>query len=181
MESKLKCLHTRLRQKTPTEDDRGPTIVNAAYTGQIKVRFADTDANGHTYFGSYLVLADEVVSEYLAQVGWDGGTDGDFLTFTVNANIDFVGECMDRLRARRPRRAFVRERVLPATRAVERAGASARRGLGQRFGAGVYERVHEVRPHQLESAQRGATLGQGPQRREQGFRLCERVREEYLR
>ena len=94
MESKLKCLHTRLRQKTPTDDERGPTIVNAAYTGQIKVRFADTDANGHTYFGSYLVLADEVVSEYLAQVGWDGGTDGDFLTFTVNANIDFVGECM---------------------------------------------------------------------------------------
>ena len=69
-------------------------MLNAAYTGQIKVRFADTDANGHTYFGSYMVLADEVVSEYLAQVGWDGGTDGDFLTFTVNANIDFVGECM---------------------------------------------------------------------------------------
>ena len=80
--------------KNAHEDERGPTIVNAAYTGQIKVRFADTDANGHTYFGSYLVLADEVVSEYLAQVGWDGGTDGDFLTFTVNANIDFVGECM---------------------------------------------------------------------------------------
>lgn len=69
-------------------------MVNAAYTGRIKVRFADTDANGHTYFGSYLVLADEVVSEYLAQVGWDGGIDGDFLTFTVNANIDFIGECM---------------------------------------------------------------------------------------
>ena len=68
--------------------------MKAAYTGQIKVRFADTDANGHTYFGSYLVLADEVVSEYLGQVGWDAGPDGDFLTFTANANIDFVGECL---------------------------------------------------------------------------------------
>ena len=68
--------------------------MKAAYTGQIKVRFADTDANGHTYFGSYLVLADEVVSEYLEQVGWDAGPDGDFLTFTANANIDFVGECL---------------------------------------------------------------------------------------
>ena len=62
---------------------------NAAYTGQIKVRFADTDANGHTYFGSYLVLADEVVSEYLAQVGWDGGIDGDF--------FDLHRECQYRL------------------------------------------------------------------------------------
>ena len=68
--------------------------MKAAYTGHIKVRFADTDANGHTYFGSYLVLADEVVSEYLEQVGWDAGPDGDFLTFTANANIDFVGECL---------------------------------------------------------------------------------------
>lgn len=68
--------------------------MKSAYTGQIKVRFADTDANGHTYFGSYLVLADEVVSEYLAQVGWDAGPGNEFLTFTVNANIDFVGECL---------------------------------------------------------------------------------------
>ena len=51
--------------------------MNAAYTGQIKVRFADTDANGHTYYGSSLVLADEVVSEYLERVGWNAGAEGD--------------------------------------------------------------------------------------------------------
>ena len=73
---------------------QGEKVLNAAYTGQIKVRFADTDANGHTFFGSYPVLADEVVSEYLAQIGWDAGPDGDYLTFTVNCNIDFVGECL---------------------------------------------------------------------------------------
>ena len=67
-----------------------------AYTGQIKVRFADTDANGHTFFGSYAVLADEVVSEYLEQLGWNlADTEtNEFLTFTVNCNIDFLGECL---------------------------------------------------------------------------------------
>ena len=32
-----------------------------AYRGNIKVRFADTDANGHAFFGNYFVFADEVL------------------------------------------------------------------------------------------------------------------------
>lgn len=66
------------------------------YTGSIKVRFADTDANGHTYFGSYLVLADEVSGEYWAELGWDFNNlhDQPCLTFMVNANVDFVSECL---------------------------------------------------------------------------------------
>ena len=66
------------------------------YTGSIKVRFADTDANGHTYFGSYLVLADEVSSEYWAELGWDFAElhEHPYLSFMVNSNIDFVSECL---------------------------------------------------------------------------------------
>ncbi len=66
------------------------------YTGSIKVRFADTDANGHTYFGSYLVLADEVTSEYWEELGWNFAElhRQAYLTFMVNANIDFVSECL---------------------------------------------------------------------------------------
>ncbi len=66
------------------------------YTGSIKVRFADTDANGHAYFGSYLVLADEVVSEYWADLGWDFNNihHQPTLTFMVNSNVDFVSECL---------------------------------------------------------------------------------------
>ena len=95
MVSRNDYAHTASSSSTRLGQDRlrGTTAVKAAYTGHIKVRFADTDANGHAYFGSYLVLADEVVSEYLEQVGWDASPDGDFLTFTANANIDFVGEC----------------------------------------------------------------------------------------
>ena len=66
------------------------------YTGSIKVRFADTDANGYTYFGSYLVLADEVCSEYWAELGWDFSElhEHPFLSFMVNSNIDFISECL---------------------------------------------------------------------------------------
>lgn len=66
------------------------------YHGSIKVRFADTDANGHAYFGSYLVLADEVVSEYWAELGWDFNKlhEQPHLSFMVNSNIDFISECL---------------------------------------------------------------------------------------
>lgn len=67
-----------------------------AYTGTIKVRFADTDANGHAYFGSYLVLADEVMGEYWAELGWDFNHvhEQPALTFAVNTNIDYLSECL---------------------------------------------------------------------------------------
>ena len=35
------------------------------YCGTIKVRFADTDANGHAFFGNYFVFADEVLGGIL--------------------------------------------------------------------------------------------------------------------
>ena len=41
------------------------------YRGQIKVRFADTDANGHAFFGNYFVFADEVLGEYWSELWLD--------------------------------------------------------------------------------------------------------------
>ena len=66
------------------------------YRGQIKVRFADTDANGHAFFGNYFVFADEVLGEYWSELGLDVAdvVNPDFLTFTVNANMDFLGESL---------------------------------------------------------------------------------------
>ena len=66
------------------------------YTSQVKVRFADTDANGHTYFGNYMVFADEVMSEYWVDLGWDiyDVDASPCLVFTVNVNIDFMNECL---------------------------------------------------------------------------------------
>ena len=67
-----------------------------AYRGNIKVRFADTDANGHAFFGNYFVFADEVLGEYWSELGLDVAdvVNPDFLTFTVNANMDFLGESL---------------------------------------------------------------------------------------
>jgi acyl-CoA thioester hydrolase len=66
------------------------------YRGTIKVRFADTDANGHAFFANYLVFADEVLGEYWGELGLDVSdvVGQDFLTFTVNASIDFLGESL---------------------------------------------------------------------------------------
>ena len=66
------------------------------YRGKIKVRFADTDANGHAFFGNYFVFADEVLGEYWRELGLDVAdvVGPDVLTFTVNANMDFLGESL---------------------------------------------------------------------------------------
>ncbi len=66
------------------------------YRGTIKVRFADTDANGHAFFGSYFVFADEILGEYWNEMGLDIAdiVGPNFLTFTVNANMDFLGESL---------------------------------------------------------------------------------------
>ena len=70
--------------------------VSYPYKSEIKVRFADTDANGHTYFGNYMVFADEVMSEYWVDLCWDiyDVDASPCLVFTVNANIDFMNECL---------------------------------------------------------------------------------------
>jgi len=66
------------------------------YRGTIRVRFADTDANGHAFFGSYFVFADEILGEYWTELGWNPNdvANHEYLTFTVNANMDFLGESL---------------------------------------------------------------------------------------
>lgn len=59
----------------------------------MRVRFRDTDMQGHVYFGNYFVFCDEALSAYMREVGapWQEmvarGTD----MFYVNANCDYLG------------------------------------------------------------------------------------------
>lgn len=59
----------------------------------MRVRFRDTDMQGHVYFGNYFVFCDEALGAYMRAVGvpWQdmvrAGTD----MFYVNANCDYLG------------------------------------------------------------------------------------------
>ena len=58
----------------------------------MRVRFRDTDMQGHVYFGNYFVFCDEALGAYMRAVGvpWQdmvkAGTD----MFYVNANCDYL-------------------------------------------------------------------------------------------
>lgn len=67
-----------------------------AFNGKIKVRYRDTDAQGHLYFANYLVFADEMVGEYMEELGYDTSdlSTAPVLIFTVNINCDYLGECL---------------------------------------------------------------------------------------
>lgn len=59
----------------------------------MRVRFRDTDMQGHVYFGNYFVFCDEALGAYMRAVGvpWQdmvkAGTD----MFYVNASCDYLG------------------------------------------------------------------------------------------
>ncbi|PLW82552.1 acyl-CoA thioesterase [Kineobactrum sediminis] len=65
------------------------------YTDSIRVRFSDTDAQGHLYFANYLVYADEVAGFYMESLGLNAMNpqQAPCFIFTVNINCDYVGEC----------------------------------------------------------------------------------------
>ena len=65
------------------------------YSETIKVRFRDTDSQGHLYFANYLVYADEVTGFYMAQLGFNSANPGEVpcYIFTVNLNCDYLDEC----------------------------------------------------------------------------------------
>lgn len=67
----------------------------SAYEETLKVRYRDTDAQGHMFFANYLVFADEVAGNYMRTLGfdWSDTTTLPCYVFTVNANCDFVHEC----------------------------------------------------------------------------------------
>ena len=65
------------------------------YSDTIRVRFSDTDAQGHLYFANYMVYADEVSGHYMEELGYPAMNlqDAPALVFTVNINCDYVDEC----------------------------------------------------------------------------------------
>ncbi len=68
---------------------------NLPYSDDVRVRFRDTDAQGHLYFANYLVYADEVAGHYMDALGMGAMNPqaaGVFF-FTVNINCDYLDEC----------------------------------------------------------------------------------------
>ena len=61
----------------------------------VKVRFSDTDSQGHLYFANYLVYADEVAGYYMEELGFSAMNprDAPCFIFTVNINCDYLDEC----------------------------------------------------------------------------------------
>ncbi len=70
-------------------------VQTPAHREFFKVRYRDTDAQGHLYFANYLVFADEAAGTYLSSLGfdWSDPAGTPCLVFTVNINIDYLDEC----------------------------------------------------------------------------------------
>lgn len=68
---------------------------NLPYSDLVRVRFSDTDAQGHLYFANYLVYADEVVGHYMEELGFSAMNPGEApcFIFTVNLNCSYHDEC----------------------------------------------------------------------------------------
>jgi acyl-CoA thioester hydrolase len=54
-----------------------------AFFHPLRVRYADTDAQGHVYFANHLTYADEGLSAWMRHIGWSSAR-------TEQAGIDFV-------------------------------------------------------------------------------------------
>jgi acyl-CoA thioester hydrolase len=59
----------------------------------IQVRFADTDAQGHTFFGSYFTYMDEAFMAYMAELGypWSSLVAKGLGVFYVDSGCQFKG------------------------------------------------------------------------------------------
>ncbi|MFT7289259.1 MAG: acyl-CoA thioester hydrolase [Halieaceae bacterium] len=66
-----------------------------SYSETLRVRFRDTDAQGHMFFANYQVFADEVAGNYMRTLGFDWSRPEDLpcYVFTVNVNCDYLNEC----------------------------------------------------------------------------------------
>jgi len=67
--------------------------VTLPFIHTMRVRFRDTDMQGHVYFANYFVFCDEALGAYMREIGvpWQemvkGGTD----MYYVNASCDYSG------------------------------------------------------------------------------------------
>ena len=70
----------------------------------IQVRFADTDAQGHAFFGSYFTYMDEAFMAYIAELGypWSTLVEKGLALFYVDSGCQFKGPSFfgDRLKVR---------------------------------------------------------------------------------
>lgn len=64
------------------------------FSDVVRVRFSDTDAQGHLYFANYLVYADEVAGFYMEELGFSAMNpqQAPCYIFTVNINCDYIDE-----------------------------------------------------------------------------------------
>lgn len=74
------------------EDKQRFTVMHSE---SIKVRFRDTDAQGHLYFANYLVYADEASGALMSSLGfnWIDPAQAPCFVFTANINCDYLHEC----------------------------------------------------------------------------------------
>ncbi len=65
------------------------------FADTVRVRFSDTDAQGHLYFANYMVYADEVAGHYMEALGYSAlnPQQAPAMIFTVNINCDYHDEC----------------------------------------------------------------------------------------
>ena len=68
-------------------------LILARFHHRVSVRFADTDAQGHTFFGSYFTYMDEAFMAYLAELGypWPTLVDRHLGIFYVDSGCQFKG------------------------------------------------------------------------------------------
>jgi acyl-CoA thioester hydrolase len=112
--------------------------VSQTYSETMRVRFRDTDSQGHMFFANYLVFADEVAGNYMRTLGFDWSDPENLpsFVFTVNVNCDYHQECL----AGQDVRVDVAYRKLGNTSAT--LGFSLTRvGDGQALASGVFTQV----------------------------------------
>ncbi len=70
-----------------------PSTPLARFHLPIQVRFADTDAQGHTFFGSYFTFMDEAFMAYLTELGfpWSALVAQGLGVFYVDSGCQFKG------------------------------------------------------------------------------------------
>ena len=66
------------------------------FNSTFRVRYSDTDQQGHLYFANYLVYADEATCYFMEEMGFPAFNVEKIpcYLFTVNLNCDYSGECM---------------------------------------------------------------------------------------
>ena len=64
------------------------------FSETMKVRFRDTDSQGHLYFANYLVFADEITGFYMDELGFRATqpSKAPSFIFTVNIQCDYIDE-----------------------------------------------------------------------------------------